>query len=97
MFIEIDLRAHANPNRMQTIERAALDLVQRLQSPCPACGALGYAVTDIVAGLPCADCGAPTSVRRGEVWGCVACDHRLTVWRSDITEASSAQCPYCNP
>ena len=97
VFVETDLRAHANPTRMQTIEHAALDLVQRLQSRCPACGAPGYAVVESIAGLPCADCGAPTSVRRGEVWGCVACEHRHTVWRTDLMKTSPAQCPFCNP
>jgi hypothetical protein len=97
VFIETDLRAHAHPTRMQTIERAALDLVSRLKSLCPACGAPGYAVTEVVSGLPCADCGMPTSVRRGEIWSCVACEHHQTLWRSDISEASPAQCPQCNP
>ena len=97
VFIETDLRAHANPTRMNTIERAALDLVQRLQSACPACEAPGYAVVESIGGLTCADCGAPTSVRRGEIWGCVACEHQHTVWRTDLMEASPAQCPVCNP
>lgn len=97
VFVETDLRAHANPTRMQTIERAALDLVARLQSLCPACGVPGYAVVESIAGLPCAACGTPTSVRRGEVWGCVACEHRQTAWRTDLVEASPAHCPLCNP
>jgi hypothetical protein len=97
VFVETDLRAHANPTRMQTIERAALDLVRRLQSPCPACAAPGHAAVENLAGLPCADCGTPTSAKRGEIWGCVACKHRQTVWRTDLVEASPAHCPYCNP
>jgi hypothetical protein len=97
VFIESDLRAHAHPSRMQNIERAALDLAARLQSSCPACNAPGYAPIETVRGLPCTDCGTPTSARRGEIWGCVACSHRHALWQTDLTEAPPAQCPNCNP
>lgn len=39
VFLESDLRAHANPTRMENIRRAAEDLVARLRSLYPACGA----------------------------------------------------------
>jgi hypothetical protein len=97
VFIESDLRAHAHPSRMQNIERATRDLAARLRSFCPACTAPGYAPVEAVLGLPCADCGTPTSARRGDIWGCVACSHRHTAWRTDLTEAPPAQCPHCNP
>lgn len=97
VFIESDLRAHAHPSRMQNIGRAALDLAARLQSLCPACGAPGYAAIETVRGLPCTACGTPTSARRGEIWGCVACSHRHALWQTDLTEAPPAQCPNCNP
>lgn len=97
VFIESDLRAHAHPGRMQNIERAALDLAARLRSLCPACNAPGYAAIETVRGLPCADCATPTSARRGEIWGCVACSHRHAVWRTDAAKAPPAQCPNCNP
>ncbi|HSW33828.1 MAG TPA: DUF6671 family protein [Steroidobacteraceae bacterium] len=39
MFLESDLRAHANPTRMAMIRQAAEDLATRYRSPCPRCGA----------------------------------------------------------
>lgn len=97
VLAESDLRAHAHPSRMQNIERATQDLAARLRSLCPACGTPGYASVETLRGLPCADCGTPTSAPKGEVWGCVACSHRQTIARLDLTAACAAQCPYCNP
>jgi DNA-directed RNA polymerase subunit RPC12/RpoP len=95
--VEVDLRAHANPTRMATIARAAEDLARKLQSRCPACGAPGYAVVERVAGLPCADCGAPTRETRAEVYACLRCPQRETRARSDREYADPARCDHCNP
>ena len=97
VFAEFDLRAHAHPGRMENIRRAAEDLAAKLDSPCPACGAPGYALVERVAGLPCADCGAPTREPRAEVWGCVRCAHRDTRERTDATVADPGRCDWCNP
>lgn len=97
VFVEFDLRAHAHPVRMDNIRRAAENLAARLSSACPACGAPGYAVVERVAGLPCADCGAPTREPRAEVWGCVRCAHRDTRERGDASTANPGRCDYCNP
>ena len=64
VFLETDLRAHANPTRMEMIRLAAEDLVKKLWSPCPARGALGFWLVEHIAGLPCGDCGAPTRETR---------------------------------
>ena len=45
--------------RMAMIEQAAVDLLKRLGSQCPACQAPGYWVTARHPGLPCAACGRP--------------------------------------
>lgn len=95
--VEVDLRAQANPTRMATIGRAAEDLARKLLSTCPACGAPGYGVVERIAGLPCADCGAPTREPRAEVWGCVRCAQRQTRARSDRRHADPARCDHCNP
>ncbi len=42
VFVELDLRAFANPSRMKHIEQAATDLLQRMQSTCPICQAPGF-------------------------------------------------------
>lgn len=97
VFVEYDLRAHAHPERMKNIRRAAEDLAVKLRSCCPACGTPGYALVERVAGLPCADCGAPTREPRAEVWGCVRCAHRDTRERIDPTAAEPGRCDWCNP
>ena len=97
VFLETDLRAHANPTRMEVIRRAAGDLVARLRSPCPACGAPGFWLVERVAGLPCGDCGAPTREIRAEVQGCVTCAHRETRERTEPPYADPGRCDYCNP
>lgn len=97
VFLESDLRAHANPTRMENIRRAAEDLAARLRSLCPACGAPGFWLVERVAGLPCADCGAPTRETRAEVQGCLTCAHRVTHQRTDPTAADPGRCDTCNP
>jgi len=97
VFAELDLRAFANPSRMRRIEEAATDLLRRLQSACPACGAPGYAVVERLTGLPCAACGTPTSAPRADRWQCLCCPHGEVLARTDRTAADPGQCPRCNP
>jgi ribosomal protein S27AE len=96
VFLESDLRAHANPTPMVVICRAAEDPVARLRSLCPACGLPGFALVEHVAGLPCSDCGAPTRETRADVPGCVKCAHREQRPRA-ATAADPGRCGYCNP
>lgn len=96
-FLENDARAHAHPTRMEVIRLAAEDLAMKLDSPCPACGTPGFRVVERVAGLPCADCGAPTSEICAEVQRCVKCSHRLTRERTEPLYADPGRCDYCNP
>lgn len=97
VFLETDLRAHANPARMERIRSAAADLVARMRSCCPSCGSPGFGLVERIAGLPCRDCGAPTRETRAEVHGCLRCAHRSTRERTDALTASPARCDYCNP
>ena len=97
VFTELDLRAFANPSRMQRIGEAASDLLRRLASPCPACDAPGYAVVAREPGLPCAACATPTSAHRSERWQCVRCTHAQVVPRTDLIHADPQHCPRCNP
>jgi hypothetical protein len=97
VFLETDVRAHANPTRQENIRRAAEDLASRLCSLCPACGAPGFWRVERVPGLPCEDCGAPTEEARAEVLGCVRCAHRVTREYSEPETADPARCDYCNP
>ena len=97
VFIETDVRAHANPTRMTNIRLAAEDLVKKLCALCPACGTPGFGIVERVAGLACADCGAPTRETRAEVYGCLKCAHRETRERGNVEYADPGRCDYCNP
>ncbi len=97
VFVETDVRAHANPTRMENIRLAAEDLAQKLCSLCPACDTPGFWIVERVAGLPCADCGAPTRETRAEVCGCLKCAHRFTRERTERQRADPGRCDYCNP
>lgn len=97
VFIETDVRAHANPTRMINIGLATEDLAKKLCSLCPDCGTPGFGIVERVAGLPCADCDAPTRETRAEVHGCLKCAHRETHERADRQYADPERCDYCNP
>lgn len=97
VFVETDLRAHANPTRMDNIRLAAEDLVKKLRSLCPDCGTPGFWIVERVDGLPCADCGAPTRETRAEILGCLKCAHRETRERAGRQYADPGRCDYCNP
>ena len=95
-FIETDMRAFANPTRMQNIRRAAGALVQKLQSLCPACGAPGFAKSGVIRGLPCEDCGQPTEEAKADIHSCVRCEYQTLVDRQ-ARYAAPGNCAYCNP
>lgn len=97
VFIENDLRAHANPTRMANIQRAAEDLAAKLACFCPECGTPGFGIVDRIKGLPCAECGAPTQEVRADIYGCIRCSFRCTQERHDTPAANPCRCDYCNP
>lgn len=97
VFLESDLRAHANPTRMVMIGRAAEDLAARYRSRCPVCGAPGFAVAERRSGLPCSACGTPTREIRAEVLRCPRCAHAECRVRADLTHADPGRCDLCNP
>lgn len=94
--IETDMRAHRNPRRMRAIRRATIDLLRRARSVCPDCARPGFAVTERLAGLPCAWCASPTLLTRAEVLQCAGCGYR----RERPVGAQTAEpmhCEECNP
>ncbi|MEW6662949.1 MAG: DUF6671 family protein [Bacillota bacterium] len=97
VFVETDMRAHANPTRLENIRLAAEDLARKLCSLCPACGTPGFWTVERLTGLPCEACGAPTRETRAEVLGCLKCAHRVTRERADKEYADAGRCDYCNP
>ncbi|AOV17016.1 hypothetical protein BJI67_08050 [Acidihalobacter aeolianus] len=97
VFLEVDLRASANPTRMGNIRLAAENLVQKLRSQCPVCGTPGFWIVERIGGLPCSDCGAPTREIRAEIHGCPKCEHRVMRERPLSQYADPGRCDYCNP
>ncbi len=98
VFVETDMRAHANPTRMTNIRAAAEDLVSKLRCPCPACRAPGFAVAGRVPGRPCELCGTPTPEPVAEVHRCPRCGHEQRAEPDGApARAPAAVCPFCNP
>jgi hypothetical protein len=97
VFIETDLRAFANPTRMNMIRQATDDLLKRMTSYCPACDAVGYWITERKAGLPCSSCGIPTASYKSEVWSCRSCSFQTIQQRTDRIVEDPKYCQYCNP
>lgn len=98
IFVERDLRAHAHPERMENIGRAAENLTEKLTSLCPKCQTPGFSAIESITGLPCASCSMPTREYRGQLWGCPACDYREKRAREDgVSVANPVRCDYCNP
>jgi hypothetical protein len=97
VWVETDLRAHANPTRMAMIGQAAADLAARLQQQCPCCGTPGFWKVQRLAGLPCAACGAPTRLTRAWVHRCLRCQHHETRVLAAGTLAAPERCDHCNP
>lgn len=97
VFVESDLRAHMNPTRMEMIRMATIDLVERVKSDCPRCGAPGFWLVERIPGLRCRDCLSPTDEARAERWGCVTGDHSEVRDTSADRFADSFRCGTCNP
>lgn len=93
---ESELRAFGNPTRQQLIVQAAQDLVRKLASACPQCGAPGYWVARHWPGLPCHDCGEATTLPRVHVWACGACGHSHEQPAAAVS-ADPSRCGQCNP
>jgi len=97
VWAENDLRAHCNPTRQRLIREAAEDLVLRLQSTCPSCGAPGFWIDRRRSGLPCCECGEPTREPCAEHWHCVRCTHAEERPIAGAGCADPARCDRCNP
>jgi len=97
VWLETDMRAHLNPTRMRSIERAVQALARAAHSLCPACARPGYVRVERIGGLPCADCGEPTGKARAEVLACASCGQREERPLAGPSHATAFDCPLCNP
>ena len=96
VWLESDMRAHANPTRMDAVAAATADLVRRLQARCPACAYPDW-TPRTAAGRPCAWCNGPTNEAWTEVYLCGACGHRAEQRIAPDRKADPGHCPSCNP
>ncbi|GAB5382363.1 MAG: hypothetical protein Alis3KO_38220 [Aliiglaciecola sp.] len=94
--IEPDLRAHLCPPRQKMIQKAAQDLVSRLESLCPKCGAVNFVVKEAKPGLTCGLCGLPTKQIKGYLSKCDQCNYE-EYKNVDSRAGDPTYCDYCNP
>lgn len=97
VFIETDMRAHANPTRMKNIKKATEDLLQKLTSYCPNCQSPGFIVRERIGGLPCEYCKVPTGLVMKNISKCTKCNFEQEVLFPNGNQASAQYCEYCNP
>jgi hypothetical protein len=96
VFLETDMRAYANPTRMQNIKKATEDLVAKINHCCPHCQTPGFVAVESKKGLPCEYCALPTREVTAFIFACQKCGCREE--RSAPGKvAPAARCDYCNP
>lgn len=97
VYVENDLRAFANPTRMENIRKAAIDLANKMNSVCPQCNTPGFWITDVKRGLPCKACGLATDEEITKIWSCIKCEYKQTEGMKVIRFAEPSNCKHCNP
>ncbi|MEL7246370.1 MAG: DUF6671 family protein [Cyanobacteria bacterium J06573_2] len=98
LHLETDMRAMYNPTRMKNIEKATLNLIEKINSVCPDCSTPGFSIVQRIQGLPCEWCGNPTTLTRSVIYKCQKCGCRKEELFPDGKQfAEPGQCLYCNP
>ena len=97
VYVENDLRAFANPTRMNNIQKATANLVDKMKSLCPQCQKPGFWIRDIQRGLPCNACGLATDEEIAKIWTCMQCNHEETHGMKVLRFANPSRCRHCNP
>jgi len=96
--VETDMRAMNNPTRLTVIERAANDLVNKINARCPHCNMPGFGITNIVKGLPCSLCKTPTKSTLSQVYTCLHCAFTTEIkYPEHKTMEDPQYCDLCNP
>lgn len=97
-LIETDMRAVYNPKRMKVIEKAALNLLNKIKSLCPNCSWPAFEITEWIKGLPCENCFFPTKGIAKHIYQCKKCNHKKEIEYPDGEEYSDPRfCDFCNP
>lgn len=96
--VATDMRAYSNPTRMAAIARCGAKLLERLQTRCPSCCAIGFGSPRAIPGLLCEACGAPTAMTMSLAFECPACGFEEIRPRPDgLIAADPGSCEMCNP
>jgi len=97
-YVETDMRAMHNPMRMQVIEEVTVQLIEKIQSKCPACSTPGFSIGELIAGLPCECCGNPTSSILYHRYVCAKCDYtEVKLYPNGKKFEEPMYCDICNP
>lgn len=98
VYVETDMRAHLNPTRLKVIREAGEKLLSVIQNTCPVCEGPGFAVREVVKGLPCGQCNTPTQTAKAHVYFCQHCGHTE---KNEFPEKKRKEdpmfCEDCNP
>lgn len=98
VYAETDMRAMHNPTRMLVIENAFKKLIDKINSRCPHCNAIGFDVVTVKAGLPCSLCGFKTKSTLSHIYGCNKCNYQEEKkFPNDVKEEDPMYCDRCNP
>jgi len=98
VVVETDMRAMFNPTRMRIIDSLCHELIKKTQQLCPECTTPGYDIVNIITGLPCEDCGAPTQSIMTHQKQCKICRYSTeeSFPTGKFTE-KAMYCSFCNP
>ncbi|CAN5890278.1 hypothetical protein BH11BAC4_BH11BAC4_08650 [soil metagenome] len=96
--MQTDMRAHYNPFRMENIRLATLELIKTIQAVCTKCNTPGFDVKEVIKGLPCSQCNAPTRRTLSYIYECKKCSHREEkFYPHGKQQEEPGSCDYCNP
>jgi len=98
VILSTDMRACFNPTRMKVIAKVGLKLIGALNSFCQECKTPGFAISKVVPGLPCEECGEPSRISKDLIWSCVSCSYTEQKARPDgVVAIPASDCEFCNP
>lgn len=96
VWLEADMRANRNPQRMASISLAVQELLSTLTTRCPACDYPGW-TPQTKDGRPCLWCENPTFESWIEVRQCGNCGHQAERCLDADRRAEPGLCLICNP
>ena len=97
-LIETDMRALYNPTRIKVIEKAAFNLLHKIQNFCPECGWPAFEITEWIKGLPCKRCFSLTKGVVKHIYLCKKCKHKEEIeYPNNQNYSDPCFCDYCNP